>query len=103
MNGEFPEEVDNLVATFRQAEPENEWGYDNAEDLLQENHDLQLVHCGKLSLDLITVKSILPVCRHVVGILNHVPQRVFRLEHEILIRYCSVHDRPKRSKYSKIK
>jgi len=55
MDGELPEEIYNLVAAIRQTKPENERCNDDAENLLEEDHNFQLIKCRKLSLDLIAV------------------------------------------------
>jgi hypothetical protein len=102
VNSELPEEVYDLVAAIRQTKPENEWGNNDAENLFEEDHDLQLIESGKFPLDFVAVKSVLPVIWHVVGVLNDLTQCVFGLEHKILLRDRSIYKSPQATKHPKI-
>lgn len=102
MQCEFAEEIYDLITASRQTEPENERCNDDAEDLLEEYNDLQLIKSREFSLDFVAVKSVLPVIRHVVGIFNNISQSVLGLKYQIFFRDRAIHDGPEGTKYSQV-
>jgi hypothetical protein len=52
MDSEFPEKVDHLVTATRQRKPQNKRCRQNTQNLLQKDHNLQIVKRAKLTFDL---------------------------------------------------
>lgn len=80
VDGEFAEEVDDAVAAFGEGEPEDEGGEYDAQNFFEEDDNLHLVELGELALDFVGVQAVFPLLRHVVRVVDDVPECVFGVE-----------------------